>query len=135
MAAGTSSKETLSNREEALLLLERGRAELSAEARWLRDRVNPKEALKRGVENHPGLLVGGGLALGLMATLLLLRRRHGSHRHHTAPGLRPSHALEGRPSLGGRLVSEAAHLLLPLVVMPLIEKFVKPQLQRSPPPH
>lgn len=134
MAAGTSSEKTLSNREEALQLLERGRAELSAEARWLRDRVNPKEVMKRSVENHPVLLVGGGLAIGLVATLLLLRRRHGNH-HHSAHSLRPFHASERRSSLGGRFVSEAAHLLLPLVVMPVIEKFVKQQLQRSHPPH
>ncbi|MGV3660294.1 MAG: hypothetical protein ACO1TE_08910 [Prosthecobacter sp.] len=129
MATGTSS-ETLSPRQEALQLLERGRAELSAEARWLRDRVNPKEALKRGVENHPVLLIGGGLAIGLVATLLLLRRKHHAPAHHSFSH-HQSYAPPRRSSLTGQLLGQAAHMLLPLVVMPALEKFVKQQLHRS----
>lgn len=134
MAEGPPSEKTLRTREEALQLLDLGRAELSAEARWLRDRVNPKEALKRGVENHPVLLVGGGLAVGLVATLLLFRRRHDHRTHHAAPARHAVPPPATRPSLAGRLVGEAAHMILPLVVMPLLEKFVKQQLHRRRPP-
>lgn len=132
MASGTSSTETLSTRAEALHLLERGRAELSAEARWLRDRVDPRQALKRGIENHPAILVAGGLAIGLAATLLLRRKHHAPAHHHHAASRRESYAPPAPlPSLGGQLISQAAHMLLPLVVMPMFEKFVKQQLHRS----
>lgn len=136
MASGTPETLSTNTREEALRLLERGRAELSAEARWLRDRVNPKEALKRGVENHPVLLIGGGVAVGLLATLLLFRRRHHApapahHSYFTKGHDSHAYAPPPRASLTGQLVGQAAQMILPLVVMPLLEKFVKQQLHRS----
>lgn len=132
MASGTLDQPD--ERAEALQLLERGRAEISAEMRWLRHRVNPKEAIRRGMEHHPAVVIGTGVALGLAAALLVWRR------HHHAGTERISHARTRagttppptrRSSLAGHLVGQAAHMLVPLVVMPALEKFVKRSLRHA----
>lgn len=129
MASGTLN--TPDDRDEALRLLERGRAEISAEMRWLRNRVNPKEAIRRGMEHHPALVIGTGVAVGLAATWLLLRRReHFAEKpaRHTAqavfPGARP------KGGLVKMLTGQVIHMLMPLVVMPAVEKFLKHRLQQ-----
>lgn len=132
MASGTLDKPD--QRAEALHLLERGRAEISAEMRWLRHRVNPKEALRRGLEHHPVLVIGTGVALGLAATLLLWRKQRSPDvgRVSHAIGARASSAPAARrSSLAGLLVGQVAHMLVPLVVMPALENFVKRRLRHA----
>lgn len=130
MASGALAKKD--ERAEAMRLLERGRAEISAEMRWLRDRVNPKEALRRGVEHHPVIVMGAGVAVGLAAGLALWRhhqhRDESAHSHHTRRA-RSDGAAAKRSGLGSMLIGQAMHMLVPLVLMPALENFVKRRSQ------
>ena len=112
-------------RAEALELLARGRAEISAEMQCLKKRVNPKEVLRRGAQHHPALVIGGGVAVGLAATLLIWR----GHQHPVErPMKQAAKAMAGpshpQSSLTGMWTGRVAQILAPLVMMAVFKNFV-----------
>ncbi|HBJ85694.1 MAG TPA: hypothetical protein DDZ88_17830 [Verrucomicrobiales bacterium] len=115
----------------ALHLLERSRAQISAEAQWLRSRLVPKEMLRHVVALHPVLVLGGAFAVGLIPTLLLLHRRHiaasTTARSMPAPSVRQS-------PLGRLIAAQAVRMLIPLVVMPCLQSSLKHHFKHEPPP-
>ncbi|MBE2287602.1 MAG: hypothetical protein IAE77_29365 [Prosthecobacter sp.] len=123
----TRPQEALSSREAALELLERSRMEISAEAGWLRAHATPKAALQHIVAHHPWVLLAGAFAIGLIPTLLLMRRqREKQHPHHPKPEPAPAQTLKS--AIGGMIAGQIGRALVPLVVTPFVEKVLKQHL-------
>ena len=60
-------------RRQALLALDQGRAEISAEVRHLRMQLSPKRVMRRAVDRHASLVVGLALTAGITSALFLFR--------------------------------------------------------------
>lgn len=76
--AGKSNSEQI---KQALRTLEQSRREISAEAQWLRWKLDPRLAAHRMVDNHTTGLLVTTFVTGLIGAWLLFRkRRQPSHR-------------------------------------------------------
>ncbi|MEZ0274302.1 MAG: hypothetical protein ACAH88_05310 [Roseimicrobium sp.] len=63
-------------KEQALSILQAGRREISAEARWLRHELNPKHAAERIARDHTGTVLLTAFGIGLLVPLLLIKGKH-----------------------------------------------------------
>ena len=60
-------------KEQALATLQAGRREISAEAQWIRNGLNPKRAVQKLARDHTLALALGAVAIGIALPLLLHR--------------------------------------------------------------
>jgi hypothetical protein len=67
-------------KEQALAILQAGRREISAEAKWLRHELNPKHAAERITRDHTGTVLLAAFGVGLVVPLLLIPKKK-SHHH------------------------------------------------------
>jgi hypothetical protein len=66
-------------KEQALAILQAGRREISAEARWLRHELNPKHAAERITRDHTGTALLTAFGIGLLVPLLLIPKKKSHH--------------------------------------------------------
>jgi hypothetical protein len=66
-------------KEQALAILQTGRREISAEARWLRHELNPKHAAARITRDHTGTVLLTAFGIGLLVPLLLIPKKKSHH--------------------------------------------------------
>ncbi|QIF00956.1 hypothetical protein [Roseimicrobium sp. ORNL1] len=66
-------------KEQALAILQAGRREISAEAKWLRHELNPKHAAERITRDHTGTVLLTAFGIGLLVPLLLIPKKKSHH--------------------------------------------------------
>lgn len=61
-------------KEQALATLQAGRREISAEAQWIRNGLNPKRAVQKLARDHSLAVLLGAVAIGIAVPLLFMRK-------------------------------------------------------------
>ncbi len=112
-------------KQETVESLDRGRVEISEQMDWLRATVNPKQVLSHAVQSHAAMMLGTAFAIGVAVPALLIRR------HRELDTLTPR---EPRPRFIAQIAGVAMSAVLPRMVTPLFQNWIKRRLSPNPSP-
>lgn len=135
-------------KEQALAILQAGRREISAEAKWLRHELNPKHAAERITRDHTGAVLLTAFGIGLLVPLLLIPRKkehhddpfhspngsNGTHRKSAKKLEKPEKPQKAKVGAGAYLAGLAMKAATPLLVkegLRLWENFEKSRHRSS----
>ncbi|RBP47634.1 hypothetical protein DES53_101431 [Roseimicrobium gellanilyticum] len=123
-------------KEQALAILQAGRREISAEAKWLRHELNPKHAAERITRDHTGMVLLAAFGVGLLVPLLLIPKKKSHYEelvHELTAAQKKQLKKAEKPKVGAGaylagLVMKAASPILMKQGMRLWDQFQKSKL-------